>query len=77
MLLVMAQTFCLCHFFWQHVPNVHYFSQWYSVLILGFAPISNDHVRLGNRTIDVNLRKELVCSHAIHCASYIQRKEAQ
>ena len=57
MLLVMAQTVSLCHFFWQHVPNVHYFSQWYSVLILGFAPISNDHVRLGNRTISVNLRK--------------------
>ena len=30
-----------------------------------------------NRTISVNLRKELVCSRAIHCASYIQRKEAQ
>ena len=77
MLLVMAQTVSLCHFFWQHVPNVHYFSQRHLVLILGFAPISNDQVRLGNRTIDVNLRKELVCSRAIHCASYIQRKEAQ
>ena len=30
-----------------------------------------------NRTLCVNLRKELVCSRAIHCASYIQRKEAQ
>ncbi len=30
-----------------------------------------------NRTIGVNLRKELVCPCAIHCASYIQRKEAQ
>ncbi len=30
-----------------------------------------------NRTIGVNLRKELVCSRAIHCASYIERKEAQ
>ncbi len=29
-----------------------------------------------NRTIGVNLRKELVCSRAIHSASYIQRKEA-
>ena len=38
---------------------------------------SNLSVRLGNRTIGVNLRKELVCSRAIHCASYIQRKEAQ
>ena len=27
--------------------------------------------------IGVNLRKELVCSRAIHCASYIQRKEAR
>ena len=34
-------------------------------------------VQLGNRTLCVNLRKELVCSRAIHCASYIQRKEAQ
>ncbi len=30
-----------------------------------------------NRTISVNLRKELVCSRAIHCASDIQRKEAR
>ena len=27
--------------------------------------------------ISVNLRKELVCSRAIHCASYIERKEAR
>ena len=30
-----------------------------------------------NRTIGVNLRKEPVCPRALHCASYIQRKEAQ
>ena len=30
-----------------------------------------------NRTISVNLRKELVCSRAIHSASDIQRKEAR
>ena len=29
-----------------------------------------------NRTIGVNLGKELVCSRAIHSASYIERKEA-
>ena len=27
-----------------------------------------------NRTLCVNLRKELVCSRAIHCASYIEEK---
>ena len=30
-----------------------------------------------NRTLCVNLRKELVCSRAIHSTSYIQRKEAR
>ena len=28
-----------------------------------------------NRTLCVNLRKELVCPRAVHSASYIQRKE--
>ena len=34
---------------------------------------------MGNdlRTIGVNLGKELVCSRAIHSASYIQRKKAK
>ena len=43
--------------------------------------IGQEHVQTEDRliriTIGVNLRKELVCSRAIHCASYIQRKEAQ
>ena len=30
-----------------------------------------------NRTLCVNLRKELVCPRDLHCASYIQRKEAR
>ncbi len=45
--------------------------------INGICPIFRTVGVVSNRTIGVNLRKELVCSRAIHCASYIQRKEAQ
>ena len=45
--------------------------------INGICPIFWAVGVVSNRTIGVNLRKELVCSRAIHCASYIQRKEAQ
>ena len=49
----------------------------YYIKLTGFVLFSGQQVRFGNSTIGVNLRKELVCSRAIHCASYIQRKEAQ
>ena len=34
-------------------------------------------VRFVTAPVGVNLRKEPVCPRAIHCASYIERKEAQ
>ncbi len=59
----------------------------YYIKLTGFVLFSGQQVRFGNSTIGVNLRKEVaqfiaplifkVCSRAIHCASYIQRKEAQ
>ena len=45
-----------------------------------YASDNHFRERLGavtNRTLCVNLRKELVCPRALHCASYIERKEAQ
>ena len=48
---------------------------------IGWTRVSRSQVRrLGRadvKPIGVNLRKGLACSRAIHCASYIQRKEAQ
>ena len=48
---------------------------------LGRADVKPNKIgcRLGRanvKPIGVNLRKGLACSRAIHCASYIERKEA-
>ena len=53
---------------------VFFHTVWNTVQLKGFRKCFG---AVRNRTISVNLRKELVCSRAIHCASDIQRKEAR